>query len=186
VGVETKERGLIRVNGVCQTSADHIYATGDITGFPGLASISLEHGRLAACHAFGVPCESPAEYYPYGIYTIPEISMVGKSEGQLRDEGTPYAVGRARFSEVPRGHIIGDRTGMLKLLFHPDDRRLLGVHLIGEGAAELLHIGQAVMAFQGRVDYFVQTVFNVPTLAEIYKVAASRGIAKLKETAPAS
>lgn len=175
-GVETGERGMIRVNEVCQTNVAHIYAAGDITGFPGLASISLEHGRLAACHAFGAACDSSEATYPYGIYTIPEISMVGKTERQLAEEGVPYEVGRARFSEVPRGSIIGDRTGLLKLLFHREDRRILGVHLIGEGASELLHIGQAVMALEGTVEYFTRTVFNVPTLAEVYKLAAARGM----------
>jgi NAD(P) transhydrogenase len=139
----------------------------------------MEQGRLAACHAFGVKTKSVPELFPYGIYTIPEISTCGKNEEELTQEGVPYEVGKARYQEIARGAIIGDKIGMLKLLFHVDTRKLLGVHIIGEGASELIHIGQAVMAFDGTVDYFVRTVFNYPTLAECYKTAAFDGINRL-------
>jgi NAD(P) transhydrogenase len=150
-----------------------------VIGFPALASTSMEQGRLAACHAFGVATKSVPELFPYGIYTIPEISTCGKTEEELTQEGVPYEIGKARYQEIARGAIIGDKIGMLKLLFHVDTRKLLGVHIIGEGASELIHIGQAVMAFDGTVDYFVRTVFNYPTLAECYKTAAFDGINRL-------
>jgi NAD(P) transhydrogenase len=139
----------------------------------------MEQGRLAACHAFGIPASSSPALFPYGIYTVPEISMVGRSEAELTADGVPYEVGKARYREIARGQIIGDQTGLLKLVFHYDTRELLGVHIIGEGASELVHIGQAVMAFRGKVDYFVQTVFNYPTLAECYKTAAFDGINRM-------
>jgi NAD(P) transhydrogenase len=178
-GLESNKRGLIDVNDNLQTSVPHIYAAGDIVGFPALASTSMEQGRLAACHAFGVPFFSDTELLPYGIYTIPEISMVGKTEHELSEEGTPYEIGIARFREVARGQIMGDETGMLKLVFHQKTGRLLGVHVLGDGASELLHIGQAVMAFSGSISYFVDTVFNYPTLAEAYKIAALNGLKRL-------
>ena len=157
----------------------HIYAVGDLIGFPSLASTSMEQGRLAACHAFGLPSKSVPELFPYGIYTIPEISMVGMNEEELTEQGVPYEVGKAHYREIARGQIIGDSTGLLKLIFHRDLRELLGVHIIGEQAAELVHIGQAVLAFGGTLDYFVDTVFNYPTLAECYKTAAFDGINRL-------
>ncbi len=148
-------------------------------GFPALASTSMEQGRLAVCHAFGVrACSTPA-HFPYGIYAVPEISMVGKNEEELTEAGVPYEVGKARYKEIARGQILGDVTGLLKLIFHAETRQLLGVHIIGEGAAELIHIGQAVLSFGGKIDYFVDTVFNYPTLAECYKVAAFDGINRL-------
>jgi NAD(P) transhydrogenase len=139
----------------------------------------MEQGRLASCHAFGLPTNSMPERFPYGIFTVPGISMVGKTEEQLTKEGVLYEVGRAQYREMARGQILGDRTGLLKLIFHREDRRLLGVHIIGAEAAELVHIGQAVLSFGGRVDYFVDTVFNYPTLAECYKTAAFDGINRL-------
>jgi NAD(P) transhydrogenase len=139
----------------------------------------MEQGRLAACHAFGVPTASRPEQLPYGIYSVPEISMVGKTEEELTNAGVPYEVGKANYREIARGQIIGDSTGMLKLIFHIHTRELLGVHIIGEGASELVHIGQAVLATGGTIDYFVNTVFNYPTLAECYKVAALDGINRL-------
>lgn len=162
-----------------QTDAPHIYAVGDVIGFPSLASVSMEQGRLAACHAFGVETQNAPQLYPYGIYTIPEISQVGQTEEQLTEAGVPYEVGKAHYREIARGQIIGDNTGMLKLIFHAETRALLGVHILGEGASELIHIGQAVLAFHGTVDYFVNTAFNYPTLAECYKTAAFNGINRL-------
>lgn len=191
-GLAANSRGLIDVNDNLQTAVPHIYAAGDIVGFPALASTSMEQGRLAACHAFGVPFFSDNELLPYGIYTIPEISMVGKTEHELSEEGTPYEIGIARYREVAKGQIMGDETGMLKLVFHQKTGRLLGVHILGDGASELLHIGQTVMAFGGSISYFVDTVFNYPTLAEAYKIAALNGLKRLgaqghadnQETAP--
>ena len=178
-GLVTDERGRIPVNEHYQTKVETIYAVGDVIGFPSLASTSMEQGRLAACHAFGVATTSVPELFPYGIYTIPEISMVGRNEEELTLAGIPYEVGKARYREIARGQIVGDTTGLLKLLFHMETRQLLGVHIIGEGASELIHIGQAVMAFGGKVDYFVNTVFNYPTLAECYKTAAFDGVNRL-------
>jgi NAD(P) transhydrogenase len=173
------DRGLLAVNDGFQTTVPNIYAAGDVIGFPSLASTSMEQGRLASCHAFGLPCESAPEHFPYGIYTIPEISTVGKSEEELTRDGAPYEVGRASYKEIARGQIIGDTTGLLKLMFHCETRKLLGVSILGEGASELIHIGQAVLAMGGTIDYFVETVFNYPTLAECYKTAAFDGINRL-------
>lgn len=179
-GLSADDRGRLKVNNHYQTAVPHIYAAGDVIGFPSLASISMEQGRLVACHAFGVEAESVQELFPYGIYTIPEISMVGRSEETLTQQGVPYEVGKAQYRETARGQIIGDVTGLLKLIFHLETRELLGVHIMGEGAADLVHIGQAVLAFGGKVDYFVNTVFNYPTLAECYKNAAFDGINRLR------
>ena len=178
-GLDADERGRISVNADFQTAQPHIYAVGDVIGFPSLASTSMEQGRLASCHAFGVPAHSVPELFPFGIYTIPEISVVGKNEEQLTEEGVSYEVGKASYNEIARGQIIGDRTGMLKLIFNADTRKLLGVSIIGEGASELIHIGQAVLSLGGDIDYFVDTVFNYPTLAECYKTAAFDGINRL-------
>ncbi len=139
----------------------------------------MEQGRLAVCHGFGVPARSVPALFPYGIYSVPEISMVGKTEEELTEEGVAYEVGKARYREIARGQIIGDTTGLLKLIFHSETRALLGVHIIGDGASELIHIGQAVLAFNGTIDYFIDTVFNYPTLAECYKVAAFEGVNRL-------
>ena len=178
-GVPVDDRGRIKVNECYQTAVPHIYAVGDVIGFPSLASTSMEQGRLSACHAFGVPAKSVPELFPYGIYTIPEISTVGRNEEELTQNGVPYEVGKARYKEIARGQIIGDSIGLLKLIFHQETRDLLGAHIIGEGASELIHIGQAVLAFNGKVDYFINTVFNYPTLAECYKTAAFDGINRL-------
>ncbi len=172
-------RGRITVNDEYRTEQSHIFAVGDVIGFPSLASVSMEQGRLAACYAFNVPAKSDPGTYPYGIYTIPEISFVGKTEEQLTDEDVPYEVGLAYYREIARGQIRGDTTGRLKLIFHRETREILGVHIIGEGASELLHIGQAVFTLKGTVDYFINTVFNYPTLAECYKAAAFNGLNKL-------
>jgi NAD(P) transhydrogenase len=178
-GLAADARGRLHVNASYQTEVSHIYAVGDLIGFPSLASTSMEQGRLAACHAFGVPANSVPELFPYGIYTIPEISTVGRNEEELTEEGIAYEVGKAQYREIARGQIMGDSTGLLKLIFHAETRALLGVHIIGEGASELIHIGQAVLAFGGPIDYFVNTVFNYPTLAECYKTAAFDGINRL-------
>ena len=178
-GIATDDRGRLKVNQNHQTEKPHIYAVGDVIGFPSLASTSMEQGRLAACHAFGAACESVPALFPYGIYTIPEISTVGRTEEELTQEGVPYEIGKANYREIARGQIIGDNTGLLKLIFNLETRELLGVHIIGEGASELIHIGQAVLAHKGTIDYFVNTVFNYPTLAECYKTAAFDGINRL-------
>ena len=179
VGLETDSKGRLTVNEAYQTDVPNIYAVGDVIGFPNLASTSGEQGRLASCHAFDLPARSVPGLFPYGIYTIPEISMVGRTEEEMTEDVVPYEVGRAQYREIARGQIIGDDSGLLKLLFHTRTRELLGVHIIGEGASELVHIGQAVLAFNGTVDYFVDAVFNYPTLAECYKTAALDGINRL-------
>lgn len=179
IGLKPDSRGRLTVNEHLQTAIPHIYAAGDIIGFPALASTSMQQGRHAASHAFGHFDRIDTSLLPYGIYAIPEISMVGRNEEELKHAEIPYAVGIARYKEIARGQLIGDETGMLKLLFHRDTKHLLGVHAIGEGATELIHIGQAVMAFHGKIDYFIDTVFNYPTLAECYKVAALDGINRL-------
>jgi len=180
VGVTADDRERLKVNAHYQTDAPHIYAVGDVIGFPALASTAMEQGRLAVCHAFGAPTNSFPELFPYGIYAIPEISMVGKTEDQLTAAGIPYEAGIAQYKELARGQLLGDDTGMLKLLIHQDTHQILGVHAIGTNATELIHIGQAVMAFGGTVDYFINNVFNFPTLAEAYKVAALNGLNKLR------
>ncbi len=177
-GLEADDRGRLKSNEHFQTNVPHIYAVGDVIGFPALASTSMEQGRRAACHMLGREFE-PCRHMPYGLFTIPEISMVGQNEEQLTAAHVPYEVGIARFGEIARGQIAGDVTGMLKLLFHRETRKLLGVHVIGEAATEIIHIGQAVMAHDGTIDYFRDTVFNYPTMAECYKVAALDGLNKL-------
>ena len=181
-GLAPDDRGRLKVNSSYQTEVEHIYAVGDLIGFPSLASTSMEQGRLAACHAFGAACKSVPEHFPYGIYTIPEISMVGPTEEELTEQGVPYEVGKASYKEIARGQILGDSQGLLKIIFHRDTRKVLGVHIIGENAAELVHIGQAVLALGGTLDYFIDTVFNYPTLAECYKTAAFDGINRLGMT----
>jgi NAD(P) transhydrogenase len=178
-GLAVDDRGRLVVDANFQTNVPGIYAVGDVIGFPSLASTSMEQGRLAACHAFGVKACSVPELFPYGIYSVPEISMVGKNEEELTHAGVPYEIGKARYKEIARGQIVGDVTGLLKLIFHDHSHQLLGVHIIGEGASELIHIGQAVLSFGGTVEYFINTVFNYPTLAECYKVAAFDGINRL-------
>jgi len=172
-GIEPDERGRLKVDpSTFQTSVPHIYAAGDAIGFPSLASTSMEQGRIAACHACGVPMPPAPEFFPYGIYAVPEISTVGMSEEEVRRRGIPYECGVARFRETSRGHIMGLNTGMMKLIFSLKTRRLLGAHIVGEGATELVHIGQAVLNLKGTLDYFIENTFNYPTLAEAYKIAA--------------
>jgi NAD(P) transhydrogenase len=178
-GLLPDNRGRLVVDAHYRTEIPDIYAVGDVIGFPSLASTSMEQGRLAVCHAFGLKAHSAPERFPYGIYAVPEISMVGKNEEELTEAAVPYEVGKARYKEIARGQILGDVTGLLKLIFHSETRELLGVHIIGEGATELIHIGQAVLSFGGKIDYFIETVFNYPTLAECYKVAAFDGINRL-------
>jgi NAD(P) transhydrogenase len=179
VGVETDDRGRITVDKDYRTSQPHIFAVGDVIGFPSLASVSMEQGRIAASKAFGLPAESDPAGYPYGIYTIPQISFIGKTEEQLTEEDVPYEVGVAYYREIARGQITGQTEGRLKLLFHRETLEILGVHIFGEDAAELLHIGQAVFLLKGKITYFIQTVFNYPTLAECYKAAAFNGMNRL-------
>ncbi|MDT8403975.1 Si-specific NAD(P)(+) transhydrogenase [Sulfuriflexus sp.] len=171
-GIETDQRRLIAVNEHFQTSVAHIYAAGDVIGFPSLASTSMEQGRLVAIHAFGKHKLTMPTSFPFGIYAVPEISMVGSTEKELRDKGIGYEIGIARLRETARGQILGIEEGLLKILFSLEDQRVLGVHIIGEGATELIHIGQAAMVLGGTLDYFLNNVFNYPTLAEAYKTAA--------------
>ena len=181
IGLEADLRGRIAVDASFRTKVPNVFAVGDVIGFPALASTSMDQGRIAACNMFGVASASVGRLLPFGIYSVPEISMVGSNEGELTAAGVPYECGIARYSEIARGKILGDETGMLKLIFHADTRALLGVHAIGTGATELVHVGQAVMAFDGKIDYFVDTVFNYPTLAECYKVAAFNGLNRLRD-----
>jgi len=178
-GLTMDGRGKLQVNDNFQTSVPHIYAAGDVIGFPALASTSMEQGRLAGCHMFGKPSKIASNLVPYGIYCIPEISMVGHTEEQLTKEKIPYEAGLARYAELAKGQMLGDDQGLLKLLFDPQSLRLLGVHAIGERAAEIIHIGQAVLALGGTIEYFRDSIFNYPTLAEAYKVAALDGLNKL-------
>jgi NAD(P) transhydrogenase len=172
-GLTTDARGRLKVDGrTFQTEVPHIYAAGDAIGFPSLASTSLEQGRIAACHAFGVPAPPAPEFFPFGIYSVPEISTVGMTEHDVRERGIPYECGIARFRETSRGHIMGLNAGMMKMIFSLKTQRLLGVHIVGEGATELVHIGQAVLNLKGTLDYFIENTFNYPTLAEAYKIAA--------------
>jgi NAD(P) transhydrogenase len=172
-GLAADERGRINVDKASfRTSVPNIYAVGDVIGFPSLASTSMEQGRIAACHAFGETAHAPPEFFPYGIYSVPEISTIGMTEEQVREKRIPYETGIARFRETSRGHIMGLNSGFMKMIFALDTRRLLGVHIVGEGATELIHIGQAVLNLGGGLDYFVENTFNYPTLAEAYKIAA--------------
>jgi len=178
-GIEADERGRIKVDQDFRTSQPNIFAVGDVIGFPSLASVSMEQGRIAAGRAFGLQVQTDPESYPYGIYTIPQISFIGKTEEQLTDADVPYEVGVAYYREIARGQITGHTDGRLKLLFHRETLELLGVHIFGEDAAELLHIGQAVFKLKGKITYFINTVFNYPTLAECYKAAAFNGLNRL-------
>ncbi len=178
-GVTADERGRVHVDANYRTAQPHIFAVGDVIGFPSLASVSMEQGRIAAANAFNIKIQSDPATYPYGIYTIPQISFIGKTEEQLTQEDVPYEVGVAYYREIARGQISGHTEGRLKLLFHRETQELLGVHIYGEEAAELLHIGQAVFSLKGKVTYFVNTVFNYPTLAECYKAAAFNGLNRL-------
>lgn len=180
-GLEADKRGRLQVDKQFRTGVEHIYAVGDVIGFPALAATSQEQGRLAAYHAFGEPVSSVLELQPIGIYTIPEISYCGDTEDQLTTAGVPYEVGVARYRELARGQIVGDSYGMLKLLVSTEDRKVLGVHVFGTGATEIIHIGQAIMTTGGTVDHLVDTVFNYPTLAEAYKVAALDATNKMRD-----
>jgi NAD(P) transhydrogenase len=178
-GLDADERGRLKVDESFRTAVPHIYAAGDVIGYPSLAATSSEQGRLAACHAFGVASGPMASHFPIGIYSIPEISMVGATEQELTRKKVPYESGVARYHEIARGQILGDDSGFFKMLFHRNGRELLGVHTIGSGATELIHIGQAVVGLGGGLDYFLHTIFNYPTLAECYKVAALDAANKL-------
>jgi NAD(P) transhydrogenase len=171
-GLEADDCGRLKVNEQFRTSVPHIFAAGDVIGYPALAATSMDQGRLAACHMFAAQTEPMADHFPIGIYSIPEISMVGKTEHELTEDRIPYEIGVARYREIARGHILQDDSGFFKMLFHRETKRLLGVHAIGTGATELIHIGQAVLGLGAGLDYFLKTVFNYPTLAECYKTAA--------------
>ncbi len=193
IGVVCDDRGLVKVDKNFRSSIPHIYAVGDVIGAPALASTSMEQGRIACCHAFqiktatGGGVEALDQFampvlFPYGIYTIPEISMLGRTEEELKAEKVDFVSGRAQYKELARGQIVGDRWGMLKLLVDRKTFKLLGVHIIGDNAADLIHIGQAVMAFNGDVNYFIHSVFNYPTLAEAYKTAAFNAVNQIQGT----
>ncbi len=174
-GLQADSRGRLKVDSQFRTEVPNIFAAGDVIGFPSLTSTSMEQGRVACANAFGLEAVCVPELFPYGLYTIPEISFVGKTEEQLTDEAIPYETGVAHYREIVRGEILGDSTGRLKLIFHRETHEILGIHIFGEGATELVHIGQAVMALGGTLDYFIDHVFYYPTLAECYKVAALAG-----------
>jgi NAD(P) transhydrogenase len=179
-GLGINQRGTIDVNDHYQTHVGHIYAAGDVIGFPALASTSMEQGRVAMCHAFGFPYKQRlASQLPMGIYTIPEISAVGETVESCEIKKISYAVGRAKYANNARGQIIGESTGMLKLVFRPDNKQLLGVQIFGEGATELIHLGMAVLESGGAIDAFIELVFNFPTLSELYKYAAYDGLGNL-------
>jgi len=180
IGVSLNEQGYIPVNENYQTVVKNIYAAGDIIGYPSLSSTSYEQGRLAALNASGCKINRFEQFYPYGIYTIPEISSIGKTEEELKKEGIPYEVGRAYFYEISRSVITGSETGLCKLLFDVKNLNLLGAHIIGRGATEVIHIAQLAISFNAKIDYFVENVFNFPTFAEMYRIAALNGINKLK------
>ena len=183
IGVNMGQRGLVLVNEKYQTSVQNIYAAGDVIGFPALAATSMEQARVAMIHAFGKDHEERlSPVLPFAVYAIPEVSMVGKTEDECKSKNIPYAVGRAYYEDNARGQIIGDMSGMVKLIFSPSDRKLLGVHIIGEQAAELIHIGLHLMMADGDIDEFVPAVYNYPTLSDLYKVAAHDGLDRLNAT----
>lgn len=182
IGLTTTDRGLLKVDVNYRTEVPYVFAAGDVIGFPSLASTAIDQGRKAANQLLGLQDIPYSEFFPYGIYTFPEMSMVGASEEKLKEEGRPYEVGIGKYADTARGQIIGDDAGLLKLIFDPKTRRLLGVHAIGTDATQLVHIGQAVMIYEGTIDYFIDTVFNYPTLAEAYKLAALNGLNKLPAT----
>ncbi|MGE3978297.1 MAG: Si-specific NAD(P)(+) transhydrogenase [Nitrospira sp.] len=184
IGLTTDQQGQLSVNAQYQTAIPHIYATGDVIGFPALAATAMEQGRLATCHAFHVSESHDIKVIPYGIYSIPEVSMVGKTEEELIAADVPHATGRAFFREMARGHISGDLHGLLKVIFHRETHTLLGAHIIGPSATELIHIGQSVLSYGGTVEYFVHNVFNYPTMAECYRTAALDGLNRLHHHPP--
>jgi NAD(P) transhydrogenase len=180
LGIAVDDRGHVRVNEQFQTQVPHIYAAGDVIGFPGLAATSMEQGRVAICHAFGFAYKTAvSRVLPLTVYSIPEVSMVGETEENCREKGRSYCVGRAEYLGNARGQIVGDLAGLLKLVFDPRDRRLLGVHIVGEDAAELIHVGVMVLQSQGTIDAFIDAVFNYPSLGEAYKYAAYDGLGAL-------
>ena len=179
IGLTPGDRGKLTVDDNFRTAIPHIYAAGDVIGFPALASTSMEQGRLASCHIFGISGTVAPNLIPYGVYTIPEISMVGATEQDLTRDRVPYETGIARYAELAKGQMLGDDQGFLKLIFDPSTLKLLGVHIIGDRATEIVHIGQAVLSLGGTIEYFRDTVFNYPTLAEAFKVAALDGLNKL-------
>ncbi|MBP7073942.1 MAG: Si-specific NAD(P)(+) transhydrogenase [Rhabdochlamydiaceae bacterium] len=180
-GAKITQQGYVQVNGVFQTEVSHIYAAGDVIGGPSLASTSMEQGRLAACHAFGEETHEFPTFYPIGIYTIPEISSCGYTEEELKKLNFKYEVGRAYYYEIARNIIVGNDPGLFKILFHRDTHQILGIHIIGRAATEVIHIGQIAMSFNARIDYFIDQVFNYPTYAEGYRIAALNGINKLRK-----
>lgn len=180
VGIVVDKTGYIPVNALFQTVVPHIYAAGDVIGAPALASTSMEQGRLAARHAFGAQTHHFPTFYPIGIYTIPEISSCGYTENQLKELGFRYEIGRAYYYEIARNQIVGNDPGMFKILFHAETLEILGIHIIGRGATEVIHIGQVAMTFNARIDYFIDQVFNYPTYAEGYRIAALNGFNKVK------
>jgi len=182
LGISLNEQGYIPVNALFQTNMPHVYAAGDVIGSPALASTSMEQGRLAARHAFGAPTHHFPTFYPIGIYTIPEISSCGYTEEQLKELEFRYEIGRAYYYEIAKNQIVGNDPGMFKILFHVDTLEILGVHIIGRAATELIHIGQVAMSFKARIDYFIDQVFNYPTYAEGYRIAALNGTNKIKRT----
>jgi NAD(P) transhydrogenase len=179
-GIALDKSGYIPVNALFQTAVPHIYAAGDVIGGPSLASTSMEQGRLAARHAFDVPTHHFPTFYPIGIYTIPEISSCGYTEEQLKALGFRYEIGRAYYYEIARNQIAGNDPGLFKILFHADTLEILGIHIIGRAATEVIHIGQIAMSFNARIDYFIDQVFNYPTYAEGYRIAALNGFNKVK------
>jgi NAD(P) transhydrogenase len=182
VGVKVNDRGFIKVDTHFRSAVPHIYAAGDIIGFPALASASMEQARVAVCHAFDLKYKSAvSSVMPYGVWTIPEIATVGESEDSLHARGVPYEIGRASFRLNPRGQIIGDIDGFVKIVFHPEDQRVLGVTIVGETACELIHVGMTVIAFDGTLDFFIQAAFNYPSLADAYKYAAYDGLQRLQK-----
>ncbi len=189
--IQPDDRGLLKVDANFRTSEPHIYAVGDVIGPPALASTSMEQGRIAACHAFDIEVLSPKGeridpemplLYPYGIYTIPEISMIGRTEEELKADGIQFVAGKARYKELARGQIVGDQWGLLKILVDKTSLKILGVHIVGDNAADLIHIGQAVMLLEGDVTYFIHSVFNYPTLAEAYKTASFHAVNLIRGT----
>ncbi len=178
IGLELTKRGHLPVNPLFQTAWPNIYAAGDVIGAPALAATSMEQGRLAARNAFAQKTHQFPEHFPFGVYTIPEISWIGETEDQLRDRGSRYLVGKAEYYEIARGTIAGDTKGLIKILFHEETHEVLGVHILGTGATELIHIAQVAMHFRARIEYFVDQIFNYPTFAEGYRIAALNGINK--------
>ncbi|MDB4916703.1 MAG: Soluble pyridine nucleotide transhydrogenase [Gemmatimonadetes bacterium] len=182
IGVKVNDRGFVQTNSHYASAVPHIYAAGDVIGFPALASASMEQARVAICHAFDLKYKSAvSDVLPYGVWTIPEIATVGESEDSLHSRGLPYEIGRASFRLNPRGQILGETDGFVKIVFHPDDQRVLGVTVVGESACELIHVGMTVIAFNGTLDYFIQAAFNFPSLADAYKYAAYDGLQRLQK-----